>query len=56
MDIRIQKVYEAEFALEELRELLRNTSPDHRFSSVQEEKFQRILSRLKKNHNRIRRR
>jgi len=48
MDSRIQKTYEALFALEDLREILRETSPEHKLNKEQEEKFKKILSELKK--------
>jgi hypothetical protein len=44
MNTKIQKTYEALFLLEDLREILRETSPEHEFSVEQEEKFKNILS------------
>jgi len=46
---RVQKTYEALFLLEDLREILRETSPEHKLNREQEERFKKILSELKKN-------
>lgn len=46
--MQVQKTYEALFALEDIREILRQTSPKHKFNKEQKEKFKKILSELKK--------
>ena len=46
MDLKTQKMYEAFFALEDLREILRQTSPDHRFNDEQQKDFDGVLDRI----------
>ncbi|MBN2014765.1 MAG: O-phospho-L-seryl-tRNA:Cys-tRNA synthase [Candidatus Altiarchaeota archaeon] len=48
MDVRSQKTYEALFALEDLREILRETSPTHELNNEQSKRFHDILQRVKK--------
>jgi Sep-tRNA:Cys-tRNA synthase (EC 2.5.1.-) len=43
----IQKIYKAMFYLEDLREILRETAPDHRLDEGQREKFKNILNSVK---------
>ncbi|MFQ6085129.1 MAG: O-phospho-L-seryl-tRNA:Cys-tRNA synthase [Candidatus Bathyarchaeia archaeon] len=48
MDIRAKKIYQAEFLLEDIRELLRKTSPKHEFSAAQRKEFDDKLKVLRK--------
>lgn len=48
MDIRARKVYQAEFLLEDIKELLRKTSPKHEFSDEQKKEFDGKLKELRK--------
>ena len=41
--------YEAVFALEEVRELLRETAPEHKLSDEQKIKLKQLLEKVKKN-------
>ncbi|VUT23655.1 MAG: O-phospho-L-seryl-tRNA:Cys-tRNA synthase [Candidatus Methanolliviera sp. GoM_oil] len=43
----IQKIYKAMFYLEDLREILRETTPDHRLDEGQKKKFKNILNNVK---------
>ena len=47
MNIRAQKTYEALFALEDLREILRATAPVHELNDEQQERFNKILKSLR---------
>jgi hypothetical protein len=41
-------LYEAFFALEEVRELLRQTAPEHKFSEEQKKKLKELLAKARK--------
>ncbi|MBE0515904.1 MAG: O-phospho-L-seryl-tRNA:Cys-tRNA synthase [Methanophagales archaeon] len=43
----IEKIYRALFCLEDLREILRETAPEHRLSDEQRERFGSILNEIK---------
>lgn len=43
----IQTVYKAAFCLEDLRELLRETAPEHNFSEEQQKRFESTLNEIK---------
>lgn len=47
MIVRAQKVYESEFLLEDIREILRKTSPKHEFAENQRRVFNEKLRRLR---------
>jgi len=46
--IEIQKICEAEFLLENMREVLRRTAPDHRFSEEERKEFDKNIKKLDK--------
>ena len=46
MDLKTQKMYEALFALEDLREILRQTSPSHIFNEEQQKDFDCVLNKV----------
>jgi Sep-tRNA:Cys-tRNA synthetase len=48
MDIRTQKIFEALFALEDIRELMRESAPKHEFAEEQKRKFADTLSEIRK--------
>lgn len=48
MDVRAQKTYETLFALEELREILRETSPRHELNDEQKKRFDSLLAKVRK--------
>ena len=48
MSIETQKIYEAEFLLENMREILRRTAPDHRFSEEERKEFDENIKKLDK--------
>jgi len=41
-------LYEVLFSMEEVRELLRQTAPDHRLSDEQKRQFRELLERVRK--------
>ena len=55
MDLKTQKMYEAFFALEDLREILRQTTPNHEFNVDHEKDFERILKEIESIIGEIRR-
>ncbi len=48
MDIRTQKIFEALFALEDIRELFRESAPTHQFKEEQKQKLDAVLLDVRK--------
>jgi Sep-tRNA:Cys-tRNA synthetase len=48
MDLRSQKIFEALFALEDLREILRETSPSHELNDERQMRFDSILEGVRR--------
>jgi Sep-tRNA:Cys-tRNA synthetase len=49
----VEKTFEALFALEDLREILRKTAPFHNLTEEQKEEVKAILGKVRKALNRI---